>query len=147
MALPYENARAGGSALVEAERILQRFGCSSFGTMRDWKKGTLLLQFEWRGRQISLQVSYKGYAAAWLKEHPYSGRMRKTRAEHEAEALKRGEAAAPSILRDWIKAQVTAIEVGLMPFEHVFMPFMLAHDGQRLVDHAVKYLEAPRDAE
>lgn len=66
---------------------------------------------------------------------------RKTRNEHEMEAKRRGEMACPSILRDWIKGQVTAIEFGLMPFEHAFLPHMLTHDGGRLVDRAILLLE------
>lgn len=134
MSLPYENASAGNAALNDVEKILQRFGCTKFGTMRDYPSGKLLLQFEWRDRRVSLEVSFKGYAAAWLKEHPYTDRMKKTQDQHKAEALQRGEKAAPSILRDWVKAQVTAVEVGLFQFEHLFMPHMLTQDGRRAID-------------
>lgn len=141
MSLPYQNATSGTAALVEAEKVLRRFGCDSFGVMQDWARGTLVLQFQWRERRIHLEASWAGYAAAWLKENPYTHRKRCTKAEHEAEAKKRGEMAAPSILRDWVKAQVTAIEVGLMPFDHVFMPHMLAPDGRRVVEHMQSVLQ------
>jgi len=147
MPLPYENATAGQNALTEIERILQGFGCSKFGVMRDYDAGELLLQFEWRSRQISLRVSFEGYAAAWLREHLYSCRMKRTQDHHKERALKQSEIAAPSILRDWVKAQVTTIEVGLIPFDHVFMPYMLAHDGRPLVEHAVKLLPPPEREE
>lgn len=36
--LPYENAQSGTRALAETERILQRFGCQSFGSMQGLRK-------------------------------------------------------------------------------------------------------------
>lgn len=141
MTLPYENATSGTAALVEAEKVLRRFGCDNFGTMQDWTRGCLIIQFGWKERRIHLEASWAGYAAAWLKEHPYSHRMRRTFPEHIEEARRRGELAAPSILRDWVKAQVTAIEIGLLPFDHAFMPHMLAPDGRRLVEHMQSVLQ------
>ena len=137
--LPYEGATAGGRALAEIEKILRRFGCSKFGTMNDWERGVLMVQFEWRGHRISLEASFRGYAEKFLEAHPGSA---------ETTALKRGEVAAPSILRDWIKGQITAVEVGLMPFEHAFTPYAIAKDGRRVVEHIVEarqLLEAPSD--
>jgi hypothetical protein len=54
-----------------------------------------------------------------------------------------GEVAAPSILRDWIKGQVTAVEVGMMPFEHAFMSHILLPTGERLIDKAQALLPSP----
>lgn len=145
MALPYSRATAGNNALREAENVLRKFGCSNFGVMSDWARGVLIVQFEWKNRRVSIEASWRGYAEAWLKENPYRHRRGgKSKIDHEAEAKRRGEIAAPSILRDWIKGQVTAIEMGLMPFEHAFLPHMLTHDGQRLVDRAVLLLEPPK---
>jgi len=146
MSLPYENASSGSAAFAEAEKILRKFGCDNFGVMQDWSRGVTVVQFEWKGRRIHLEASWSGYAQAWAKAHPYSHRMRKTRDQHNEEAKTRGQLAVPSILRDWIKAQVTAIEIGVMPFDHAFMPHMLAHDGRRVVEHmeSVLQLEAPK---
>ena len=41
--------------------------------------------------------------------------------------------AVNSILRDWVKAQMTAIETGIMSFEEVFLPHMLTHTGESVV--------------
>lgn len=133
MGLPYEETTAGGRALADAEKFLRKFGCSNFGVMNDWDRGLVICQFEHKGRRIHIEASWRGYAELWLKAHPWSGRMRKTKADHEKEARRRGEMAVPSILRDWIKGQVTAIEIGLMPFEHAFLPHMLTADGRPLV--------------
>lgn len=144
MTLPYENARSGSAALAEAEKFLRKFGCSNFGVMNDWERGLVICQFTWKTRQVHLEASWRGYAELWLKENPWSHKRRSSRTDWELEAKRHGELAVPSILRDWIKGQITAVEIGLMPFEHAFLPHMIAHDGTRLVDHAVKLLEPPK---
>lgn len=140
MSLPYEKTSAGAKALSDAEGVLRKFGCSNFGVMNDWERGVVIVQFSWKERRVSIEASWRGYAELWLKSNPWSPRTRKTRHAYEMLAKKKGEMAVPSILRDWIKGQVTAVEIGLMPFEHAFLPHMLTNDGGRLVDRAVALL-------
>ena len=129
MSVPYENATSGQAARGEIVRILQRFGCSSVGFMDNFDDRSVLLAFTWRERPIQMRASARGWAAAYLKEHPYTSRMKRSRSGHEAFALNQGMIAINSILRDWVKGQVTAIETGIMSFDHVFMPHMMLPDG------------------
>lgn len=138
MALPYERASSGDKAMAEIQRILQQFGCNKLGHMIDFEAGILLVQFEWKGQQVSFPASFKGYASAWLKENPWNSRKQSTQKEWEQRALDIGSIAVYSILRDWIKAQVTAVETGLISFEEVFMAHMLLPNGIRFIDHARK---------
>jgi hypothetical protein len=108
MELPYENATSGERAVKDMQKILQAFGCSSFGHMIDFANGELLVQFRYRDYPVSVKASVNGYAAAWLKKHPYSSRMRCTRESHEGRAKEIASVAVYSILRDWIKGQITA---------------------------------------
>ena len=101
---------------------MRRFGCESIGFMDDFNQHEVLLPFTHRGRQVQLRGSAKGWAQIWLKEHPYSYRSRRSRQEYERDALKQGHVAANSILRDWIKGQITAVECGIPLFEAVFLP-------------------------
>lgn len=133
MATPYAGA-TGGAARDEITKILRRFGCESVGFMDDWEKNEVLLAFKHRGRMLELRASAKGWAALYLKEQPYNSRRRISRAEYEQAALRQGQIAVNSILRDWIKGQVTAIECGILSFDAVFMPYMLAADGRPLID-------------
>jgi hypothetical protein len=133
--LPYSSSTSGDKAMAEIQKTLQKFGCNKFGTMTDWEAGTLLVQFEWRGVRVSFPANFKGYAAAYLKDKPYTSRMHCTKAQHEAKALEIGSIAVYSILRDWIKAQVTAVETGLVSFEDVFMAHVLLPSGQRFSEH------------
>ena len=133
--LPYEDAVAGDKALVECQRVLAKFGCQSFGTMIDAERGVTMVQFKWRERNISLEASWKGYANAWQKVHPYPDRWNSpTRQQWDQKALAIAKVAVCSLLRDWVKGQVTAVECGIMSFDAVFMPHMLLPTGVRLID-------------
>jgi hypothetical protein len=112
MALPYEDTSSGKNAIQEIQKILIRFGAKSFGVMDNFEKGTVLVQFEWRDRKVNLEASIKGYATAWLKEHPYSNRT------------------------DWIKGQITAIEVGMLSFDGAFLGQILLSNGKTILQHS-----------
>lgn len=136
MSLPYENATSGNNAINDIQKMLRGFGCTKFGTGEDFDTGELFVQFEHRERRVNLKASSKGYAAAWLREHPFNpSRHRCTRAEHEAKALKIGGTAVYSILRDWVKGQVTAIEIGMMSFEAAFLSHILLPSGISVIEH------------
>ena len=136
MPLPYETATSGEKALGDIQKVLRAFGCSRFGSMIDDEAGTLLVQFEYRGRPVSVQASTKGYAAAWLKAHPWSSRTHATKVEHERKALDIASVAVYSILRDWIRGQITAIETGVLSFEGAFLAQMLLPSGKTVLEEA-----------
>ncbi|WP_138476200.1 hypothetical protein [Dyadobacter bucti] len=135
MALPYENATSGDKAMGEIQKILQKFGCQSFGHMIDFDNKKLLVQFRYRDMPISVEASMAGYAASWLKEHPWSSRMRLTRPQHERKAIDIAGIAVYSILRDWIKGQVMAIETGILSFEGAFLGQILLPSGDTMLQH------------
>lgn len=144
MALPYENASSGAKAMDEIQKILQRFGCSSFGHMTDFHEGKLIVQFKYGDMPISVEASFKGYAAAWLLENPWSSRKQCKQSEWEKRALDKGNVAVYSILRDWIKGQVTAIECGILSFEGAFLGQILLPTGMTVLQHVQnKNLLAP----
>lgn len=146
MSLPYENATSGAGAIEETRKILTKFGCARFGSMTDNEKGELLIQFTHRGRDVIARASYRGYAAAWLKEHPYTKFTRSGKADWEKRALKQAEISVCSILRDWIKGQIMAIECGVLTFEGAFLGQILLANGRTLLDQAeeLRLLPAPR---
>lgn len=134
MSLPYETATAGDRALTDLQKCLSTFGCQSFGTMIDQEKQVVIVAFRWRDRQVQLEASWKGYAQAWLKHHPYNMRSRGTKQDHDRKALYQGRISVCSVLRDWVKGQTTAIECGIMSFEAAFMPHMMLPTGERVID-------------
>ncbi|MGH8078925.1 MAG: hypothetical protein ACREP7_00030 [Lysobacter sp.] len=145
MALPYENASSGNNAINEIQKILRGFGCAKFGTGEDFESGELFIQFEHRGRQIMLKASAKGYAAAWLREHPHGPRTRTSKVDHEQRALKIGSVAVYSILRDWVKGQITAIEIGMLSFDAAFLAHIMLPSGLSIIEtvEQQKLLPAP----
>lgn len=147
MTLPYENATSGERAVQDIQKILRAFGCGKFGHMMDFDRGELLVQFDYKGWAVSVKASINGYAQAWIKEHPYSYRSRGHKMDHERKAKEIGSKAVYSILRDWIKGQITAIETGMLSFEGAFLGQLLLPSGRTVLEEVVerKMLPAPAD--
>lgn len=135
MSLPYENSTSGERALGEIQKLLRGFCCAKFGSMSDDEAHEIMVQFEYRGRQVSVKASIQGYAAAWLKAHPYSTRSRSSRTDYERKAMDVASVAVYSILRDWIKGQITAIETGILSFEGAFLGQILLSNGATVLQH------------
>ncbi len=134
MAVPYASATSGAAARDEITKTLRKFGCESVGFMDDFENYSLLLVFKHRGRQMQLQASAKGWAALYLRENPWNHRRSGNQHDYEQRALRQGLIAVNSILRDWVKGQVMAVETGILSFEAVFMPYMLTDNGQTLIE-------------
>ncbi|MGL4576198.1 MAG: hypothetical protein ACRCV9_15560 [Burkholderiaceae bacterium] len=117
----------------ELQKILRGFGCSKFGSIAD-DEGSVLVQFEHRSRSVSVKASVRGYAALWLKQNPIGPRMRITKIDHERKAMNIASVAVYSILRDWIKGQVTAIECGVLSFEGAFLGQILLPSGKTVLE-------------
>ncbi len=146
MNVPYEGATTGGKAREEIVKILRTFGCESVGFMDDFENKTLVLAFKHRGRPVQLKATAVGWAALYMKAHPYNySRSRYTKTDYEQRAIKQGMIAMNSILRDWVKGQVTAVECGVLSFDAVFMPYMLTNDGRTVVERLseINLLPAP----
>lgn len=124
MTLPYATADAK-TARDQITKILRQFGCEAIGFMDDFAGHTVVLAFKHRGRNIELRASAEGWANLYLKQHPRS----------RDKALEQGMKAVNSILRDWVKGQITAVECGILSFESVFLPYMLTDDGRPVIEH------------
>ncbi len=138
MKLPYSEATSGKRAVEDMKKILNNFGASKFGVMEDFNSGVVTVQFVWRDRQVTIDANAKGYAAAWLKENPWTQKRRRSKADHDQLALKKGNIAVYSILRDWIKGQITAVEVGMLSFEGAFLGQIMLPNGQTVLEQVQK---------
>jgi len=143
MTTPYATTTSGTRARDEIIKILRHFGCEKVGFMDEFEDHALMLAFVWRGRQVQLRASAEGWASAYIKENPWRSSRHSTRLQWESRALDQGMIAINSILRDWVKGQVTAVETGIMSFETVFMPHMLTQDGTPMLDQMRKLLPPP----
>jgi hypothetical protein len=132
---PYASATGGQHARNETTKILRRFGCENVGFMDDFENHEVLLAFKHRGRAVQLRASAKGWAAMYMRHNPWRGRRRTSRVDYEQEVLRQGHRAVDSIMRDWVKGQITAIECGILQFDHVFMPYMITSSGRTVLEH------------
>jgi len=147
MEMPYASAKSNMAARNEISKILQYFGCESVGFMDNHFKKEVILAFTHRGRNIQLTANAKGWAGRWLKDNPWTSRRYLSKKDYEEKALNQGTIAINSILRDWVKGQVTAIEAGILTFDHVFMPYMLMSDGRPLIEHVQDKQLLPKPTE
>jgi hypothetical protein len=145
LSVPYAAATSGQKAREETAKILRRLGAESVGFMDNYDSAEVLLAFTHRGRQVQLRASAKGWAQLYLRRKPWTGHRGNSRQDYEQKVLAQGHIAVNSILRDWIKGQVTAVECGILSFEAVFLPFMLTADGRPVLDRAVELLPRPED--
>ena len=70
--------------------------------------------------------------------------MKKTAKQHEAEAMQVASIAVFSILRDWIKGQITAIETGILSFEGAFLGQLMLPSGKTVLEAATESDMLPR---
>jgi len=145
--VPYENATSGEKARAEVNVLLRRFGCDNIGWMDRHEQRTVILTFMHQGRQMTLEASAAGWAAMFLRARPWNRSRRLDKLAYTAKAHTQGIVAINSILRDWVKGQVTAIECGLLKFEDAFLPVALLPDGRRILDvvQAAGLLSPPRE--
>ena len=140
--VPYASATTGTKAREEISKVLRRFGCEASAS--------------WTTSSSTKFCSPSSTAAAKSScaHRPRDGRkcsqgkaleLRSPQhaQEYEQAALRQGHVAVNSILRDWIKGQVTAVECGIFSFEAVFMPFMLTADGRPLIERVNELLPKP----
>lgn len=132
--VPYEGASSGMKARDETTAILRRFGCENVGFMDDFADHHVILAFQHRGRAVHLKASAKGWAQMYMKAHPWSYRGRTSKQDYEKKALTQGLIAVNSILRDWVKGQITAVETGILSFEAVFVAHMVTSDGRSVLE-------------
>lgn len=147
MPVPYAGASSGHKARDEITRILKRFGCESVGFMDNFDDHSVMLAFRHRGKSIQLSASAEGWATMFLKTEPWNSRRQLSEHAYKQRALEQGMIAVNSILRDWVKGQVTAVECGILSFGAVFMPYMLTNDGRPLYQRVdeIGLIEGPKD--
>ena len=147
-ALPYATATTGARAKDEIERLLINLDCDDLVFAESRKLGAVVLQFSHRGRAVKMPANYKGWAALHLQRNPWTSRKHVRKDEYERRALEQGRKAVWSVIRDWLKGQLTAVECGIVPADHMFLPWMLTHDGKTIVAESPavnNLLAAPTD--
>lgn len=145
-AVPYSGATSGDKARSDITDMLRRFGCESVGMMDNFTDQSVVLAFKHKGRAVQLSASAKGWAQLYINANPYRTSSKTSEADYRRAALAQGQIAVNSMLRDWIKGQLTAVECGMLSFDAVFMPHMLSSDGRPLIERITeaKLLPQPK---
>jgi len=143
MTTPYAQATNNPRAREETRKFLLRFGCQSISFIDDGDD--VLLAFEHCGQNFQIRVSAKEWAAMWLKKNPWNRTRRSTREEWEQKALRQGLNSVNSVLRDWIRGQLTAIRAGMLSFEVAFMPYTLTANGRTMAERIAELKLLPSD--
>jgi hypothetical protein len=135
MNLPYQHASSGRRALEDIRKILRNFGVEQVADAEDYRTHQLVISFAHRGNRVKVTASADGWAEAYMRQNPYSSRMKRSQEAYREQCLERGKIAICSMLRDWIKGQVTAVETGLFSFEEAFMGQLVLGNGETVADH------------
>ena len=95
----------------------------------DFENGALILTFVWRDCQVRMPASARGWAKLYLKQNPWHSRRTRSEEAYAQQALDQGLIAVNSIIRDWVRGQLTALETGVTTFETVFLPYIVTRNG------------------
>ncbi len=102
---------------AEITKLLRAMGCDEIGFQDRDSEGVLVVVFNIRGGVYKLEASARGWAKWYLRHNPHTPRHRTTKAQHEAKALDQGLIAINSVLRDYVRGMVTAIECNALSIE------------------------------
>jgi len=122
--VPYSRANSS-KPRDEITKLLIRLGCTKVGFMDELEEHAVVLFFVHRGNPVRLKVSALGWAEMYLKDHPKTPLPT---------AIKQGLIAINSILRDWVKGMVTAIETNAFTADALFLPFVVSPKGTTLAE-------------
>ena len=147
--VPYEDAKSGSQAREQITKLLRKFGVTQVGFLDEFDTHSVRLQFTYRNQPVLLRASAQGWANMYLKANPWHRGRRYDQRAWEHRALNMGMVAVNSVLRDWVKGEITAIESGMLEFEHVFLAHMMLPSGETVGEIAFHptrgLLSAPKD--
>lgn len=83
------------------------------------------------------RASIRSQAVARIKQNRWSDRRPTNRAQQAEKAPDQAKISGCSILRHWLKSQITAIDVGVVSFDCAFLGQMILQDGRSVLYHAV----------
>lgn len=101
---------------AEIERVLAKYGCDAF--VSGWSNEGAIIQFSHKGRSVRISVPY------------------------DNENRERAERQRWRILLLLVKAQLEAVECGLLKFEEAFLPWMVLKSGATVYETMLPQLPA-----
>lgn len=102
---------------AELEQVLIRYGCDAF--VAGWNQENAMVQFSYQGRNVKVIVPYPKEASERVQRQRWR------------------------ILLLLVKAQLEAVECGLMKFEEAFLPWMVLKGGATVYETMLPQLPPP----
>lgn len=117
---------------LEIEKVLKKYGATAFGYLSRPESATIL--FEIQGRRVRFILPLPDPSLAEFTRYQRGGY---SYPRTESEAAKRWEQACRQSWRALllvIKANLEAVEVGIMKLEDVFLPFTVLPNNQTIAE-------------
>lgn len=139
--LPYMNSRCNPvQSQQRIQKMLVKFGVDRISFDTNLKDGELSIKFLYKGIPVKLPVNYARLADRYLDEDPYTDRKRISEEDWIANKREIASRAAFSILEDFLRGAITMVEMGVLPFEDVFIGSFINSKGIRLGDIIIPHL-------
>ena len=117
---PYYHTTNAQTARDEIIRRLSAVGCTDVEFEDDRDAYTVTVRWEHNGRKCAITGSARGWAHHHLTSYPHTSRMRLPGSAYHKQVLDKGQVAVNSILRDYLRCQLAAVETGAVSFEDVW---------------------------
>lgn len=141
MSLPYSDSEANPlQAQARIRKMLLKFGVSRLRFDEDIEKGEIKVEFIYKEFPVSLPVNIHRLAERYLEDDPWTPRRRSSRSEWATKKKEVAQNAAFSLLEDFLKGLLMAVELGVFSFEEIFLSYFRDAQGRRLGEVIVKQL-------
>jgi hypothetical protein len=117
---------------TELRKLVQEFGAEKYAVMEDWKKGSLVVMFEYHGLPIRFELDVTKIVERRLEEAPFNNYRRKSEEAYIAEIQEKAKSVGMRILVAQVKASLIAIEYGIFTVEEVFLSHFVTKTGRTL---------------
>jgi len=137
-----------GKSETELRNLIEKFGAEQYGMMEDWGKGTLTIMFMYKEYPIRLDLDIEHIVKVRLEEEPYNSYRRCSEEEYEKKIRGQAKKVGMRVLVHKVKADLLAIEYGIMKPEEVFLSHFVTKTGrtvgQELAPNLLKNLTDPK---
>ncbi len=116
----------------EIRRLLSSFDCDMCSITENWKGGTILVQFVYKGFPVSFTVDVGRIAEVRLASEPWNRKRRMSKDAYEKMIRERAGMVSMRVLCYHLKAALVAVEYGLVTFESVFLSHFLTKSGETI---------------
>lgn len=128
-------------ALADLRQTLVTYGADSLIYKENYKNGDATVEFVHEGATIRFDISGKKVAKAFMKDHPWSKKTRKSERAYTAIINEKAHKVAVRITTDQIISNLEAVDHGLDSFENIFFSHYVLKDDTMMGDYVRRLVE------